>query len=196
LPTASHPGRGLLRRPGLAGRPHRRTGHRPHHPLDPWAPAHRACSARRPAVPAAGERRRVVTAGPPPTMPAISHCRPGPGQSARACGFVREEPGVSPDNHARSRPPFQVRHHIAPQVRRRGVAVREDNGVAVALVDVGHPFPVDIAKLQLPVRFCSDHDVPSFVTVSVSLVHVNKFGAFVVAVDVVSDRGFECCDGR
>ena len=46
--------------------------------------------------------------GPSPTMPAISRCRPGPGQSARACGFVREEPGVSPDNHARSGPGGQA----------------------------------------------------------------------------------------
>jgi hypothetical protein len=43
--------------------------------------------------------------------------------------------------------PFQVWHHVAPQIRRRRVAVRKDNGIALALVDVGHPLPVDLAVL-------------------------------------------------
>src|SRR5258707_10020805 len=48
-------------------------------------------------------------------------------------------------------------HHVAPQVGRRGVAVREDDGIAVALVDIGHPVSVDLAIAHLPVRFCPDH---------------------------------------
>jgi hypothetical protein len=52
---------------------------------------------------------------------------------------------------------FQVWHHVAPQVGRGGVAVRKDDGLAVALVDVGHPVSVDLAIVQLPVGFCPDH---------------------------------------
>src|SRR4029077_10936343 len=48
-------------------------------------------------------------------------------------------------------------HHVAPQVGRRGVAMRKDDRIAVALVDVGHPVSVDLAIVQLPVRFCPDH---------------------------------------
>src|SRR5258708_4992288 len=35
--------------------------------------------------------------------------------------------------------------------------MRKDDGIAVALVDVGHPVSVDLAIVQLPVRFCPDH---------------------------------------
>jgi hypothetical protein len=38
--------------------------------------------------------------------------------------------------------------------------VREDDGVAVSFVDIGHLLPVDIAILQLPVRFYAEHEAP------------------------------------
>ena len=38
--------------------------------------------------------------------------------------------------------------------------MREDDGVAVSFVDVGHLLPVDIAILQLPIRFYAEHEVP------------------------------------
>src|SRR5258707_2718705 len=58
-------------------------------------------------------------------------------------------------------------HHVASQVGRRGVAVRKDDGIAVALVDVGHPVSVDLAIVQLPVRFCPDHGVPPHLLVTI-----------------------------
>src|SRR3981189_212371 len=45
-------------------------------------------------------------------------------------------------------------------MRRRRIAVRKDDGVALALIDVGRPFPVDFAILQSPIRFRSKHVVP------------------------------------
>src|SRR3981189_1067114 len=45
-------------------------------------------------------------------------------------------------------------------MRRRRIAVRRDDGVALTLIDVGHPFPVDLAILQSPIRFRSKHVVP------------------------------------
>ena len=56
--------------------------------------------------------------------------------------------------------PVEVWHYVAPQVGRRGVAVRKDDGIAVALVDVGHPVSADFTIVQVPVRFCPDHGVP------------------------------------
>ena len=35
--------------------------------------------------------------------------------------------------------------------------MRKDDGIAVALVDVGHPVSVDLTIVQLPVGFCPDH---------------------------------------
>jgi hypothetical protein len=68
-----------------------------------------------------------------------------------------------PDHVGRDQPsqPLQVWHHVAPQVGRRRVAVREDDGVSLALVDVGHLAAFDIAVLQFPVRVRSGHVSPS-----------------------------------
>ncbi|COV78766.1 Uncharacterised protein [Mycobacterium tuberculosis] len=50
-----------------------------------------------------------------------------------------------PDQIAGHQPaqPFQVRHDVAPQVRRRGVAVLKDDGVTLAFVDIRHALPGD-----------------------------------------------------
>ena len=78
---------------------------------------------------------------------------------ARRVQFVRPAHAdqVGGDETAQS---FQVWHYVAPQVGRRGVAVRKHNGIAVALVDVGHPVSADLTIVQLRVGFCSDHGVP------------------------------------
>ena len=76
-----------------------------------------------------------------------------------------------PDQIAGHQPaqPLQVWHHVAPQIRRRRVAVRKDDRVALALVDVGHPLAVDVAVSQLPVGFCRNHDGASLVVSSGSV---------------------------
>src|SRR6478752_2870174 len=81
----------------------------------------------------------------------------------RTTGFLRTLPDFAHPDHVGGHKPaqaLQVRHHVSPQIRRRRVAERKDDGVALALVDVGHPPPVDLAILQSPIRFRSKHAVP------------------------------------
>ena len=46
--------------------------------------------------------------------------------------------------------PLDVRHDVAPQVRRGGVTVREDDRVAFPLVDVRHTAALDLAMCSVP----------------------------------------------
>ena len=57
---------------------------------------------------------------------------------------------------------FEVRHDISPQIRRRRVAVLEDDRISPALVDIGHPSAEDLGVLQLSVGFCVRHQSPGW----------------------------------
>ena len=47
--------------------------------------------------------------------------------------------------------PLEMREHIAPQVRRRGIAMQEDDGSPIASFGIGHPTIADgdAASFQL-----------------------------------------------
>jgi hypothetical protein len=50
-------------------------------------------------------------------------------------------------------PSFQVRHHVAPDARRRRLTVLKLDRVALARLDLGHLPTFDFAVLELRVRF-------------------------------------------
>ena len=54
-----------------------------------------------------------------------------------------------PDQIDRNTAPLfsQIRHDIAPQIRRRRVSMLKKDGIAFAHLDIGHPLAVDLHEL-------------------------------------------------
>ena len=73
---------------------------------------------------------------------------------------LRQLRGIAhPDQVRRHQPalPLQVRHHVAPQVRRGRIAVQKDDRIALAMVDIGHLETVDLDPFLLVARVGGDH---------------------------------------
>src|SRR5262249_11942405 len=51
-----------------------------------------------------------------------------------------------------------MRYHIAPEIRRGGIAVQENNGVAVSDLNICHLVAQDWLALLLERKVCRNHD--------------------------------------
>src|SRR5258706_15620359 len=82
-------------------------------------------------------------------------------KGVRAGAAGRELVGVAhADEVGRDTVPelLEVRDHIAPEIRRRGVAVEEDDRITLAHIDIGHRVPQDLNPLLLVAGICTDHN--------------------------------------
>jgi hypothetical protein len=52
--------------------------------------------------------------------------------------------------------PFAVGHDVAPQIRRRRVAMLENDCIAAAVFDIGHPLALDRRECLFSVGLCRD----------------------------------------
>src|SRR6516162_5073379 len=62
-----------------------------------------------------------------------------------------------------------MRYHIAPEIRRGGIAVQENNGVALSDLNICHLVAQDWLALLLERKVCRNHDRFSFRPNSIGL---------------------------
>src|SRR6516162_3680043 len=88
-----------------------------------------------------------------------------------------------------------MRYHIAPEIRRGGIAVQENNGVALSDLNICHLVAQDWLALLLERKVCRNHDRFSFRPNSIRLTIARLYTIILMQTGVELLRKAKNCYG-